>query len=762
MPVDRTIDQEKAACLHALAPSGERDTARGSPEPVRRPIGLASRLSIICALLVVTTLAIGAVVTWQLRQTALAGSERELISLGIVLAEQTSRTVQSVDLVLGEVQAQAAAMGLRSSEELRSRLAGDSAHQFFVSHLRNLPQAEAIILLDANGDVVNWSRDGPVPPFNFSDREYFRHLSTHDDPDTFVSEPMQGRITGEWIMFLVRRINGPNGGFLGTVIAQVDTRYLEDFYATISMVPGESVTLLRRDGIVIAGFPDSGNRRGRHMPELSPWYDRVANGGGSYHSPGYFGNVPQIITVHPLRDYPLVVDVNVSEQAALSSWHKQGAAVVLAAIGAAIGFTILFNVIIAQFRRQQEQNVRLNQSETALCASERKLKAYAGMAADWFWEQNADLRFVVDSHIPMASRPTDVGKTRWDLADPAMDPHRWDAHKADLAARRPFRNFRWERIGTDGNRRHMSTSGDPIFDEMGVFLGYHGTGRDMTTDVNAAEELRQAKEQAEAASRAKSEFLANMSHELRTPLHAIIGFSELIRTQTDGRIGENYVAWAGDILASGRHLLDLINGVLDLSRIEAGRYDVADDRVDLAIVARACRGMLRLQAEANEVHVECAIADAVVRADRRAMKQIVLNLLTNAVKFTPPGGTVSIQADEAENGDMVLVVADTGIGIEPAALASLCEPFTQADASISRKYGGTGLGLAICRKLAALHEATLTIASAPGEGTTVRVTFPASRVIAEPWRVGTSLPSLADDEELDNAPRQAAGAVDTV
>ena len=188
------------------------------------------------------------------------------------------------------------------------------------------------------------------------------------------------------------------------------------------------------------------------------------------------------------------------------------------------------------------------------------MKTFAELSADWFWEQDADLRFVRDANIPLTSLPTDVGKTRWDFADPAMSPERWDAHKADLAARRPFRDFRWERLRTDGKRRYMSTSGAPIFDEAGTFLGYHGTGRDITADVEVADELRRAKERAEAASRAKSEFLTNMSHELRTPLNAIIGFAELIQDQERaGRNGNKYAEWAGDILISGRHLLHVIN-----------------------------------------------------------------------------------------------------------------------------------------------------------------------------------------------------------
>jgi PAS domain-containing protein len=262
----------------------------------------------------------------------------------------------------------------------------------------------------------------------------------------------------------------------------------------ISMLPGEAVKLISRDGIVIAGQPALPDQRGMRVAEGSPWFDRVAAGRGSYLSPGTRGGVQQIVTVHPLRDYRLVVDVNMSEHAALLSWYKQATGLGIATIGIAAGITALFAVIASQFRRLREQNVRLRQRAAALRGTQRRLRAVAEMSADWFWEQDADLRYVRDSHIPHTSQPTDIGKTRWDFGDPAMDPRRWDAHKAVLAARRPFRDFRWERIGTDGKRRYMSTSGDPIFDEAGHFLGYLGTGLDKTGDIEAAEELRQAKE----------------------------------------------------------------------------------------------------------------------------------------------------------------------------------------------------------------------------------------------------------------------------
>ena len=150
--------------------------------------------------------------------------------------------------------------------------------------------------------------------------------------------------------------------------------------------------------------------------------------------------------------------------------------------------------------------------------------------------------------------------------------------------------------------------------------------------------------------------------------------------------------------------------------------------------------MLRLRAEEGGVRVDSAVleADAVLCADRRSVRQIVINLLSNAIKFTASGGTVSLRTERVANGDVAFAVADTGIGIDPAVLASLCEPFTQADASIGRTYGGSGLGLAITRKLVMLHGGTLTIESVPSQGTTVRAIFPAARVITDPQQVAAA------------------------
>ena len=719
---------------------------RADQPRARRPIGGRSALWLIWALVMIMLASTGYAAVEYLRTSALASARRDTTNMSIALAEQTARTIQSVDLVLREIQTHTAALGLLSPEQFREQMAGEGVQRLLAGHLRNLPQADALALVDAQGLLLNWSRDIPVRQADLSDRDYYRHLRDHAETGVYVSGPKFGRTSHKPVLLIVRRIDAADGTMLGLVAGVIDARYLEGFYQKVSMQPGQAVTLLNHDGVVIAGYPELGGWRGKRIPAGSAWYQRVEQGGGTYDASDYLGGAGATVAVRPLGDLPLVVDVSVTTQAALASWHRDTFDVVIIRFGVALVFTALFFAISRLFRQQERHARELARVAERLRASERQVRDFAEISSDWFWEQDADLRFVWLSKTAMLSTDETrsyIGLTRWELAGSDGTDPPWPEHIAELAARKPFRDFRFQFRAPDGSGRYISASGLPIFDESGTFIGYRGTACDVTAQVRVEEELRRSKEAAEAASRAKSEFLANMSHELRTPLNAIIGFSELMQKQRSARPGDAYVEWAGDIMASGRHLLDVINDVLELARIEAGRYMLAQDRVDLGSAVRACMAMVRLQAEAKHVALECGIAEreVILRADARAVRQIVLNLLTNAVKFTPSGGAVSIRGGRAANGDVMVVVADTGIGIESSALASLGQPFTQADASISRTHGGTGLGLSISRKLAALHGGELTIESHPGRGTTVRVIFPSVRVLAD-GQVGGVLPSL--------------------
>jgi signal transduction histidine kinase len=232
------------------------------------------------------------------------------------------------------------------------------------------------------------------------------------------------------------------------------------------------------------------------------------------------------------------------------------------------------------------------------------------------------------------------------------------------------------------------------------------------------------------ASSSKSRFLAHMSHELRTPLNAIIGFSDAMKGEMFGDLSPRYLEYVELINTSGKHLHDLINDVLDLSRVEAGKHDIHDETFDLAATIEDCLGMVgeRARNAGVKLLVMAAPPAVTLRADPRATKQVLLNLLTNAVKYTGAGGSVMISwADGA--GGLAVSIADTGVGISDQALHTVFEPFQRGDSMVASKTEGTGLGLAISRKLMELHDGTLTLSSKPGVGTVATMLFPASRIV---------------------------------
>jgi PAS domain S-box-containing protein len=363
----------------------------------------------------------------------------------------------------------------------------------------------------------------------------------------------------------------------------------------------------------------------------------------------------------------------------------------------------------------------------------------------WVWEprdvaQSADRGWLhVSSEFGdiLGVKPEDVPLEETELVRKFAHP---DDRAAAYAAVEGFVNRSTDRynaqfraIRADGSVAHLHMEAERLRDAQGRILHEIGVIQDVTEQRVRELELLNAKRTAEIANRTKTQFLANMSHELRTPLNAVIGFSQLIRDQAFGRIPERYVNYADDINSSGTLLLALINDILDMSRIEAGQQKLMEEVISVDSAINDCVRMLTAKAADGGVRliVENKGLLPALRADERALKQVLLNLLSNAVKFTPEGGAVTVAAERTDERGLDIGISDTGIGIAEDVIKDLFLPFRQADASISRRFGGSGLGLAISKKLIELHGGQISIDSHPGRGTRVTLHMPAERVVED-------------------------------
>ena len=666
---------------------------------------------------------------WDRREEAIVNSEQEMSNLGVVLAEQTARWLQTVDLVLEETRAMVVAAGIDTPEQFASSMATQEVHRFLADRLKVVPQAGAVGLVNADGRLVNSSRVWPAPDIDLSDRDYFVRLRQNDGAGLYIGAPVISRVTGEWSFFLARRIEGRDGRFVGVVLSSIHTRYVEEFYRAITLREGGSVALLRQDGLMLARYPHVEPAIGQKLAPQSMFYGAVEAGGGTYRSPGYVDGIARVVSVHPLRDFPVVIAVAAAEEAILANWRRQSLLICIGTLCAIVGFGLLFRELVQHSRS-------LEKSQATLRDSEARCRDFALTSSDWFWETDEKHRFTyLSDHIrDFGQDPQSrLGLTRVDLAaDFANDPEKWQQHFAVLEQHEPFRDFVYKRKIGDDPERVISVSGNPFLDEAGRFLGYRGTARDITEKVLAELALYEAKAAAEAANLAKSQFLANMSHELRTPLNAILGFSEVLENGIGGPLGSRQAEYVGLIRQSGEHLLNLINEILDLARIDAGKLELHEEVVRPREVVERAVALVKDRAAAGLLTLTVEIAERMppLRADRTRLTEILLNLLSNAIKFTELGGSIEVALQSTEDGGAEFVVKDSGCGMTETEIAIALERFGQVDGGLTRRHEGTGLGLPLARQLAELHGGSLVLQSERGHGTTAVFVLPPSRVLS--------------------------------
>ena len=606
------------------------------------------------------------------------------------------------------------------------------------THGRALPNSitSQIGIIDRQGRLITSNLALPTP-IDLSDREHFRVHADGTDDRLFVSKPVLGRLSNRYSLQFTRRIDAPEGRFLGVVVISLSTDELSRFYSSIDIGQG-FVVLAGLDGIIRALGPHQ-NMVGRRVRD--DLLDAATNQGSGH----LRLTEPQGQGFTAIRRMPgtsLFVAVALDARDVFANAHAdQRQSLLIGTIATAA--VLAFGGFLLVHRR------RVVRSQQALSVTLENMAQGIIMV-----DVHRRVRVINHRAVTLLGLPDRLTKpgTSFDAI------RAWQVEMGELAASpddaiadiRPLiiadlkqRAPRFERVRPDGRVLEIRTE---LLGDGGAVRTY----TDITERKRAEQDLARARDAAEAASHARTNFLAVMSHEIRTPLNGVIGAAELILSS---KLDKTERIYAEIIQNSGNHLLALINDILDFSRLDAVGVELETIPFDLPTTIRGAIDVFAMQARDKNIQLRCDIGDDIpdhVSGDPARLRQVLFNLLGNAVKFTNRGNVqVNVRGTAiGENAVRIaLSVTDTGIGIPANALDKLFQEFTQADSSVSRRFGGSGLGLAICRRLVEMMGGTIHVTSTEGVGSTFGFEIVLNR--ADPPAITAPSPSHATDQPLD-------------
>ena len=724
-------------------------------------------LALIIGIAITTGLMIG-----TFRERALLSNERELENAALLLSRHFDQQFEDYADAQARLAARLGLSEITSAAEFQDRLSTSDVHSLLEAEVDGSFGASDIRLYSSEGDIINTSKAGAINSANISGTAYFESFRSNSTSATVLADAVLSRSTNRWTISLARKLVNSDGVFLGVMTRRIDPSRFEKFFASTALRGSATIAMIHRNGQFLARFPKAAADAKRDAHEKSDFLQLLSTSDfGTSQTDTSHDHPSLLMSARQMRDYPIVLVATITTDAALADWREQTRLLIVVAC-------LLASVIVAIFlligrlwwRDQKLAEARLalgkQQLDTALANMTQGLCLFdadgkLAMSNARFRELYQLSEDQVRAGTPFGDIAAILAMTGEALAisTAARDTRNSGGRdqmrrlldgRVMLVRHTPTPGGGWLVTHEDiTDRQRASTElADHLASQVRAQRKLEAQKAELIATTEALSEARDA---AEAASRAKSDFLAVMSHEIRTPMAGMMGMIDLLNATS---LDEEQQDLARVAQESARNLLAVLNNILDFSKLEAGQ--LTPEAIDFN-VKQSINGVVSLmgpKAAGQGLRLETALAPDVpiwLCGDPSRIGQILLNLVGNAIKFTQQGSvriSVSHRDLEQHGIELRFEVADTGTGIPANVLPSLFSPFTQADSSVSRKYGGTGLGLAICKQLCLTMGGDIGVESEPGHGSrfwfTVRCRLGQPHEIAAPSLQPTMAPDAAE------------------